>query len=209
MTIADALREKASINRRLKVLQKRVMANSCVTRDGKPLEQPQPMLDEAAILLPRLHLLSSVIEHANYRCKVDDQPLLPPPQPLPLPTESYLPASAAAESAAASSAGAIASPSLPQRCLLDLILEHDAMAIVGGWTRKITDAVADLHNNDNNNNNNVDVLVPYTDFLRHQKVLEHQRQTLGTRIDYLNSCTYVSWPATKPNSPPHPLAHNI
>jgi hypothetical protein len=193
MTIADALREKANVNRRLAALQKRILANARIATTSEPLEQPRPMLDEVALLLPRLHLLSAAIAHANYRTRVSDQPS----------DDDLGSASAASASVAASSDGAIvgaASSSRPSKCLLDLVLERDAMAIVGGWTKKITETVAAAHGNGSNGygvpaGTTFKVLVPYADFLQQQEALERKRQVLEKRIQYLNACTNIVWPS--------------
>jgi hypothetical protein len=70
MTIADALREKSLTQRRLNELQDRVLGNSRVEAGSQPLMPPGPCLEEVALLLPRIQLLTRAITHANYTAGV-------------------------------------------------------------------------------------------------------------------------------------------
>jgi hypothetical protein len=183
LTIADALREKANAQRRLNQLQERIMANSRVEAGSAPLLPPGPMLQEVALLLPRIQLLNRAIMHTNY--------------------VTAAPAQEEEHTASASSAPATAPEQDIVPRLIDLILQRDAFASVSACTKKFTDNVAALdaaprHYGAPTPGVKYTLLVPYASFLKQQEGLDRQRQQVEARIQYLNSRTLLKWPTPIP-----------
>ena len=65
MKLAEALQERADLNRRIEQLRARIDANALMQEGEKPAEDPQALLDELTACTERLCLLMRAINRTN------------------------------------------------------------------------------------------------------------------------------------------------
>ena len=75
MKLAEALQERADLNRRIEQLRTRLDMNALVQEGEKPAEDPAELLSELNGCIARLEELISAINHANCRVTVDGSTL--------------------------------------------------------------------------------------------------------------------------------------
>lgn len=71
MKLAEALQERADLNRKIEHLCSRLKLNALVQEGEKPAEDPSELLDELNGCISRLEELIVMINHANCTIKVD------------------------------------------------------------------------------------------------------------------------------------------
>lgn len=75
MKLAEALQERADLNKRIDVLERRLQNNVVMQEGVPPVEQPEQLLTELNAALDRLELLVTAINTTNMSTMVEDQPL--------------------------------------------------------------------------------------------------------------------------------------
>ena len=77
MKLAEALQERADLNRRIEALQIRINNNALYQEGEKPSEDPAELLKELDECTERLKLLISAINLKNAKYDLDDSPIDP------------------------------------------------------------------------------------------------------------------------------------
>lgn len=75
MKLAEALQERADLNRRIQQLENRLVNNALVQEGERPAEDPRELLDELDRNLDRLEELTSAINLCNCRTLCDGETL--------------------------------------------------------------------------------------------------------------------------------------
>ena len=75
MKLAEALQERASLNRKIEELRVRILNSSLVQEGEKPSEDPKELLKEYDACIERLEYLISAINLSNTKILVRDVPL--------------------------------------------------------------------------------------------------------------------------------------
>ena len=75
MKLAEALQERADLNRRIQQLQSRLMNNAIVQEGEYPSEEPQELLDELDRSVDRLEELTAAINLTNCRTLYEGESL--------------------------------------------------------------------------------------------------------------------------------------
>lgn len=71
MKLAEALQERADVNRRIEQLRLRIGMNALVQEGEKPAEDPQALLNELTVCTERLCALMRAINRTNCETKLD------------------------------------------------------------------------------------------------------------------------------------------
>jgi len=75
MKLAEALQERADLNRKISQLRVRLVNNALVQEGSEPAEDPKELLVELDSSIERLRWLVAAINHTNCRTVIDGQSL--------------------------------------------------------------------------------------------------------------------------------------
>lgn len=75
MKLAEALQERADLNRAIQQLENRLSNNALVQEGERPAEDPQELLDQLDTAVDRLETLTAAINLANCRTLVEGESL--------------------------------------------------------------------------------------------------------------------------------------